>query len=184
MMQEGAVPHFIISQAEREALLTARARLMKLPPERIIDAQTAPTAPLKQLFDALDGDAATMREAVLAFIKAVNELCDGVLRKQGRVNVSAVEAAEHGFEALADRLELSINDPVASLRVLRDSRAAQRQLDIPAIDAAVRARATARHTRDFDTADRLHRDLLAQGVVVVDDGDGSDWTLTADEQGR
>jgi cysteinyl-tRNA synthetase len=107
-----------------------------------------------------------------------------VQRKHGRVNVSAVEAAEHGFEALAERLQFSINDPVASLRILRDSRAAQRQLDIPAIDAAVRARATARHTKDFDTADRLHRALLAQGVVVVDDGDGSDWTLTANEQGR
>ena len=62
-----------------------------------------------------------------------------------------------------------------------ESRAAERQLDVPAIDGAVRARATARLTRDFDTADRLHRELLALGVVVVDDGDGSDWTLTADQ---
>jgi cysteinyl-tRNA synthetase len=181
MMQEGAVSHFNISEAERESLLAARVRLMKLPPERIINAQTAPAAPLKGLFDALDGDAATVREAMLAFIKGVNELCDGVLRKQGRANASAVEAAAHGFEALADRLELRINDPVTWLRVLRDSRAAERQLDIPAIDGAVRARATARLTRDFDTADRLHRELLALGVVVVDDGDGSDWTLTADQ---
>lgn len=178
------MPQSILSEAERESLLIARVRLMKLPPERIVDAQTAPTAPLKHLFDALDGDAATMREAVLAFIKAVNELCDGALRKQGRVNVSAVEAAEHGFDALADRLALSMTDPVASLRALRDSRALARQLDVAAIDAAVRDRAAARQSKDFDAADRLHLELRALGVVVVDDADGSDWTLTADEQGR
>jgi cysteinyl-tRNA synthetase len=184
MVQEGGMPQSIMSEAERASLLTARVRLMKLPPERIVHAQTAPTAPLKNLFDALDGDAQTMRAGVLAFIKAVNELCDGVLRKEGRVNVSAVEAAEHGFDALADRLALSLTDPVASLRALRDARAAARQLDVAAIDDAVRARATARQTKDFETADRLHRELRAQGVVVVDDADGSDWTLSADEAVR
>jgi len=170
------MPDPIISEAERESLLTARVRLLRLPPERIIDVQTAPAGPLKHLFDALDGDPATVRTAVLAFIKAVNELCDGALRKQGRVNRSAVEAAEYGFDALADRFQLNTTDAAAALRSLRDARAASRHLDVAAIDAQVLARATARQAKDFETADRLHRELLALGVVV-DDVDGSDWTL-------
>jgi cysteinyl-tRNA synthetase len=179
MVQNVAMSPSILSEAERESLLLARVRLMKLPAERIIDVQTAPTAALKQLLDALHGDQANVHDAVVAFTKGVNELCDGALRKHGRVNVSAVQAAEEGFEALTTQFEL--DDPVASLRALRDSRAAARRLDVKSIDEAVRARATARQNKAFDTADRLHRELREKGVVVIDDNDGSHWTLTADD---
>lgn len=178
MVHTPAMSDAILSDAEREALLTARVRLLKLPPDRIVPAQTAPVAPLKNLFDALDGDNATVHAAVLAFIKAVNELCDSVSRKNGKANVSAVEAAQHGFEALFDRFELNNTDPAAALRTIRNTRAAARGLDVAAIGATVFARSEARAAKDFETADRLHKELVAQGVVIVDDADNSDWTLS------
>jgi len=167
----------ILSEAERESLLTARVRLTNLPPERIIDVQTAPAAPLRDLLAALQADPAVVRASVLAFIKAVNELCDGVLRKQGRVNRSAVQAAEDGFVDLADHFDLDTEDAADRLRVIRDARAVARDLDIAAIDASIVARAEARAAKDFETADRLQRELLAKGVVLLDHATGSDWTL-------
>lgn len=175
-----AAMSFPLSDAEREALLLTRLRLMKLPPERIIDVQTAPPDPLKHPFDGVADDVDSARAALLVFLKAVNELCDGALRKQGRVNRSAVDAVDYGFAVIAKRFGWASADAVAELRALRDARAAARGLDIAALDAAVAARAAARNAKDFDAADRLHKELVAQGVVVVDDKDGSGWTLAAE----
>ncbi|MBM4280147.1 MAG: hypothetical protein FJ137_05125 [Deltaproteobacteria bacterium] len=169
----------ILSADEHESLYVARKRLIDLPPERIIDVQTAPPAALKQLAPSLQGESTLVRDTVLAFVKAVNELCDGVLRKQGKVNRSAVEAAEAGFELLARQLQLGTDDPGTYLRALRNDRAAARKLDVPAIEAAIRARAAARAAKDFATADRLQRELLLQGVILWDHANGSDWTLPA-----
>ncbi len=174
------MPNSIISEAERESLFATRKRLMNLPPERIIFVQTAPAAPLREVLSALDGEPAAAHDAVLAFLKAVNELCDGVLRKQGRANLSAVQAAEEGFDILAARLGLGTDDPDVFLRALRDRRAAERELDVSAIDAAIGARAAARTAKDFETADRVQRELLAQGVILLDHANGSDWTLSID----
>lgn len=167
----------LLTQAEHESLYVARKRLMELPPERIIDVQSAPAMALSQLHHALGGSPADVRAAVLAFLRAVHELCDGAWRKQGRVNVSAVEAAEEGFAVLAARLDHDTVDAVAHLRVVRQARAAARNLDVPAVEGAVRARAAARTAKDFDTADRLQRELVAQGVILLDHEHGSDWTL-------
>jgi cysteinyl-tRNA synthetase len=167
----------LLTEAEYESLYVARKRLMELPPERIIDVQSAPATALSQLHQALGGSPAAVRGAVLDFLRAVHELCDGAWRKQGRVNVSAVEAAEEGFSVLAARLNLDTEDPVTHLRAVRQARAAARNLDVPAVEGAVRARAAARAAKDFDTADRLQRELVAQGVVLLDHEHGSDWTL-------
>jgi cysteinyl-tRNA synthetase len=168
-----------LSDAELEYLHITRKRLLDLPPERIIPVQTPPAALLTYVVHALDGDAESVRAAVLGFLKAVNELCDGVLRKQGRANLSAVQAAEEGFVVLAEQLQLGTEDSVAYLRAVRDARAKARQLDVPAIEAAIRARASARAAKDFETADRLQRELLTQGVVLLDHARGTEWTLPA-----
>jgi cysteinyl-tRNA synthetase len=176
----GRVSNPIISEAEREYLYTTRKRLDDLPPGRIVNVQTPPAAALTQVLSAVDGERESVRDAVLAFLKAVNELCDGALRKGGRVNLSAVQAAEQGFAALAEQLELGTEEPAAYLRSVRDARAAARQLDVPAIEAAIRARAAARAAKDFEAADRLQRELRAQGVVLLDHAQGTEWTLPAD----
>lgn len=167
----------ILSEAEHEHLYITRKRLIELPPERIIDVQTAPAAALSQVLTALDGEPSAVREAVQVFLKGVNELCDGALRKQGRVNVSAVEAAEAGFNALAVQLQLGTEDTDAYLRKVRDARAVARKLDVRSVESAIRARAAARKAKDFGTADRLQRELLDKGVVLLDHAQGTDWTL-------
>jgi cysteinyl-tRNA synthetase len=171
--------HAILSDADHELLYATQKRLMSLPPERIVEVQTRPPAPIQSLQSALKGDPAAVRAAVLAFLKAINELCDGALRQQGKVNLSAVQAAEDGFAVLAERFALGTEDPTAYLRALRDARAKERNLDVAAIEAMLRARAAARADKDFDAADRLQRELVAQGVVLLDHASGSDWTLSS-----
>jgi len=56
-------------------------------------------------------------------------------------------------------------------------------LDVKAIDATIGARVEARQGRDFETADRLQRELLVQGVVLLDHADGTDWTLVKAPEG-
>lgn len=167
----------VLSEAEHESLYATRKRLSDVPPERIIDVQTAPVTALR-LREALDAGVAA-HDGVLAFLKAVNELCDGALRKQGRVNLSAVQAAEEGFSLVAARFELGTDDPASYLRALRDARASALRLDVAAIEEAIRARTVARGAKDFDTADRLQRELLVQGVTLLDHASGTEWTLTA-----
>ncbi len=166
-----------LADAELEYLYTTRKRLTELPDERIIPVQSPPATGLVQVQAALQDAPQAVHDAVLGFLKAVNELCDGALRKGGRVNLSAVQAAREGFVVLAKQLQLGLEDPTVYLRRLRDARAQARQLDVPAIEAAIRARAAARAAKDFAAADRFQRELLAQGVVLLDHAQGSDWTL-------
>jgi cysteinyl-tRNA synthetase len=168
-----------LSEADHEYLYSTRKRFMELPRERIVNVQTPPASALTDVLGVRNGDPASCRDLVLAFLKAVNELCDGVLRKHGRANLSAVEAAQEGFAALAEQLQIGTEDPVAYLRAIRDARAAERQLDVPAIEATIHARAAARAAKDFPTADRLQQELLAQGVLLRDHAQGTDWTLLA-----
>ncbi|HEX5657777.1 MAG TPA: hypothetical protein VFX59_11310 [Polyangiales bacterium] len=173
----------ILSDAEHEFFYITRKRLADLPPKRIINVQTPPALALTHVFAALEGgEPAVVREAVLEFIKGVNELCDGALRKHGRVNLSAVEAAQDGFAALAEQLQLGTEDPATYLRTVRDARAAARQLDVVAVEAAIRTRAEARAAKDFETADRLQRELVGQGVMLLDNAEGTEWTLPAQDE--
>ena len=45
----------------------------------------------------------------------------------------------------------------------------------PEIDARVAARDEARRSKDFETADRIRDELLAEGIVIVDAPRGSRW---------
>jgi cysteinyl-tRNA synthetase len=174
-----------LDAAERElaSLYAARKRLLELPPERIVPVQTPPSDALSCFPDALsqalehDLDTPRALAALASFLVAVNTLCDGVMRKQGRANASLLESARAGVSTALGSLGVGAEDPSAFLTRVRDRRAQRAQLDVAAIDAVVAERSAARSARDFATADRLQAQLLAQGVQLLDAPSGTSWTL-------
>ena len=176
-----------LSEAERalEYLYATRKRLAALPKERIIDVQTAPAAGLTELpyavGSALDDDLDLPRAlaAVHTFLKAVNELCDAALRKQGKVNRSAVDAADEGLSTIKGLLGLGGGDAARFLRQLRDRRARARGIDMDQVEAKIQARVKARANKDFAAADKLQAELTEQGITLLDHVKGTDWTLLA-----
>lgn len=176
-----------LNEAEQqlEYLYATKKRLSELPKERIIEVQTAPALALTDLPYALgsalddDLDIALALTHMQAFLKAVNELCDAALRKQGKVNRSAVEAAQEGLSTLKGLLGLGGEDPTRFLRRVRDRRARERGIDIDQVEKKIEARVKARANKDFSQADRLQTELTAQGVVLLDHARGTDWTLPA-----
>lgn len=183
--QIGAELPGMLEDAERklEYLYATRKRLTDLPEARIIPVQTAPVLELSELRYALgralnnELDLPSALLAVTPFLKSVNELCDGALRKQGRVNQSAVEAAEDGFATIKGLFGLGGEEPARFLRGLRDARAQARQIDTHAVEAKIQARAAARATKDFVTADRLQSELVEQGISLLDHAGETDWTI-------
>jgi cysteinyl-tRNA synthetase len=162
---------------------TAR-RFAELPAERIAPVQTAPSEALLSISAALshalenDLDTPAALVAVDSFLLAVNAMCDAALRKQGRVNRSAVEAAESGFAALSRLLGLGAEDPVRFLLRVRTRRAKQQRIDVIAVERKVVERTAARSAKDFERADRLQAELLALGVSLLDGPAGTTWALT------
>ena len=159
-------------------------RLRTLPAGRIVPVQTAPPSVLAafpvSLRAALEDDLDTPRAlaATDAFLSAVNALCDAALSKKGRVNASAVAAAEAGFAAIDALLGLRIARPEAWLRRVRDRQARQRNIDAAAVEAKIAQRASLRAAGDYAAADRVQSELLALGVRLHDGPWGTSWSMT------
>lgn len=176
-----------LNQAEQalEYLYATKKRLSELPKERVIEVQTAPALGLTDLPYALgsaldaDLDVPLALTHVHSFLKAVNELCDAALRKQGKVNRSAVQAAEEGLATIKGLLGLGAEDTTRFLRRVRDRRARARGLDLDQVEAKIQARVKARAHKDFSRADSLQSELTEQGIVLLDHARGTDWTLPA-----
>ncbi|MDB4974293.1 MAG: cysteinyl-tRNA synthetase [Myxococcaceae bacterium] len=184
-LEEGLSAKLDEAEQQVEYLYATKKRLHELPKERILDVQTAPAAGLTELPHALgaaldhDLDLPAALLAVHSFLKSVNELCDAALRKQGKVNRSAVDAAEEGLATLKGLLGLGAADPARFLRGVRDKRARARGIDAEQVEAKLKARAKARANKDFETADRLQTELREQGVSLLDHADRTEWTLPA-----
>lgn len=179
-------PRFLeLDESERSVayLMATKQRLSTLPEARIIPVQSAPADALADLPDALeraleqDLDTPAALAVVASFLAAVNALCDGALRKQGRVNESAVDAARAGFLTIETLLGLGAEEPGPLLKRLRNLRAQRQQVDPRAVEAAVAKRAAARAEKDFETADALQAELLEQGITLLDGPNGTTWTF-------
>jgi cysteinyl-tRNA synthetase len=170
-------------------IYATKRRLAELPVERIVPVQTAPSDVLAAISDALtnaladDLDTPRALSAMDSFLIAVNAMCDAALRKQGRVNISAVEAAQAGFAKLSGLLGLGAENPLRFLERVRNRRARQQQIDVSAVDRKVAERIAARTARDFARADRLQAELLALGVILLDNPSGTTWTLAPSGSG-
>ncbi|MDB4986505.1 MAG: Cysteinyl-tRNA synthetase [Myxococcaceae bacterium] len=184
-LAEGLSAKLDQAEQELEYLYATKKRLSDLPKERILDVQTAPAAALTEvpyaIGSALDNDLDLPLALAAAhnFLKAVNELCDAALRKQGKVNRSAVDSAQEGLATIKGLLGLGGDDAARFLRRVRDKRAEARGLDIVDIEAKIRARVKARAGKDFQGADGLQAQLKALGIVLLDHPGGTDWTLPA-----
>lgn len=174
-----------LDESERRLshLYATKRRLAELPAERIMPVQTAPKDILAVISDALseamENDLDTPRALAESedFLSAVNALCDTALRKQGHVNVSAVQAAHAGFATLGGLLGLGNDKPVRFLERVRNRGARRQNIDTQLVERKIAERTAARGARDFAKADRLQAELLAQGVSLLDGALGTAWTL-------
>jgi cysteinyl-tRNA synthetase len=174
-----------LDESERRLahLYATLRRLGELPVERVVPVQTAPNDALVTIADALydalgnDLDSPEALRVLDGFLSEVNALCDAALRKRGRVNRSAVDAAEAGFATLSRLLGLGAEDPVRFLLRVRTRRAKQQRVDVTVVERKVLERSAARAARDFERADRLQVELLSLGVSLLDGPAGTTWTL-------
>jgi cysteinyl-tRNA synthetase len=72
------------------------------------------------------------------------------------------------LKALGATLGILQGDPKAFLR-------AGASLDEPTIERMIDARAAAKKAKDFAEADRIRKELLAQGIVLKDSPTGTTW---------
>jgi len=86
----------------------------------------------------------------------------------GEVNRSASAERAGLLKALGGLLGLLQTDPTVYLQ-------AGAGLDEAAIQAQIQARADAKKAKNFAEADRIRKDLLAQGIVLKDSAAGTTW---------
>ena len=86
----------------------------------------------------------------------------------GEVNRSGSAVRSGLLKALGGLLGLLQNDPTVHLQ-------AGAGLDEAAIQAQIQARADAKKSQNFAEADRIRKDLLAQGIVLKDSAAGTTW---------
>jgi len=174
-----------LEQAEQQLwyLYATRRRLASIPVERIIDVESKPPPAIGgfavALATALDADLDTPRALVECerFLRALNELCDHALRKQGKLVRSHLDDAIFGLTSLAGRLGLGDDQPDAWLERVRDRRAAARGLSKAWVESKLRERIAARERKDFAQADALRAELTALGIELVDSAQGSGWSV-------
>jgi cysteinyl-tRNA synthetase len=128
---------------------------------------------------ALDADLDTKRALAETerFLRALNELCDHALRKQGKLIRSHLDDAIFGLSSLTGRLGLGASSPDAWLIRVRDRRAVARGLSKVWIESKLRERSAARERKDFAGADAVRAELSALGIEIVDSPSGTSWSL-------
>jgi len=120
--------------------------------------------------EAVDGFDAAMRDdlntaaglaAIFDLVRSLNIAMDA--KGVGKGDAPEVLAAFNHF------------DRVLGILSLRRAEDATPPIPLAEIDAAIQARQEARRRRDFGEADRIRQDLLAKGVILEDNPQGTRW---------
>jgi cysteinyl-tRNA synthetase len=140
---------------------------------------TESKARLDRLYNALR----RMKDAEAADIEApdgvVEALCDDLNTPQALAELSALATEANKSSELAwPRLKgqmLAAGRLLGLLQRDPDDWARGDASDAERIDALVAARVAARKARDFAEADRIRKELAAEGIEIMDGPDGSTW---------
>jgi cysteinyl-tRNA synthetase len=110
--------------------------------------------------------------------RAANRLLDDTKTLPKDVRRRSLALLARDLRAVATgSLGLLTREPHQFLRARRERLAARRGLDVPAVEARLRARDEARKAKDFRGGDAIRAELLAIGVEVMDTPHGADWRV-------
>jgi cysteinyl-tRNA synthetase len=125
------------------------------------------TAPWVQRFNAAMDDDFNTPDAIAVLFDLASELN----RKYAAGEFDAVGALAQTMQSLASVLGFLERDPSAFLQGGNIG-----ELDAPAIEEYIAARAAAKKAKAFEKADAIRADLLKQGVVLEDKPGGiTEW---------
>jgi cysteinyl-tRNA synthetase len=136
-------------------------------------------ARLDRLYNALR----RMKDAEAADVDApealVAALCDDLNTPQALAELSALateanKSDERDWPRLKGQM-LAAGELLGLLQQDPDDWARGDATDAPRIDALVTARVAARRAKDFAEADRIRKELAAEGIEIMDGPDGSTW---------
>ena len=146
-------------------LYTALAQANSLTAPASTDATLA--VPWVQRFHAAMDDDFNTPDAIAVLFDLASELN----RKHAAGESAAVHALAHALQSLASILGFLERDPSAFLQGGNPG-----ELDAPAIEEFIAARAAAKQSKAFEKADAIRADLLKQGVVLEDKPGGvTEW---------
>lgn len=136
--------------------------------------------------EAMDDDFNTAKVIgyLFDYVRRLNGYFD---RKEFRPSKTSTDIATRFLEnrkLISDILNVFGEDCVAYLDALRTTILNQRNLDPQAIVAQIEARSLARQCKDFATADTIRKNLLDQGIQVMDTPKGTEWDIVFTEPVR
>jgi len=128
--------------------------------------------------EALDDDFNTA--AVLGILADAFTAANALADRKGKKS-AADRAALARFAAEARELSRTLGilqrPPAAALLAVRAKAAARRGIDPALVERRIAERAQARKAKDFERSDSIRAELLAIGVALRDDAQGTTWTV-------
>ncbi len=141
-------------------------------------AETAASL-VPRIKEALDDDFNTPRatDPCLEAFRVLNELVDTRKAKRKPAAARGAKALLGEMRKVDEIFNLLGRDPDEYLAAHRAKAALRKGISLEWVSERIGARQEAREAKDWAAADAVRDELLAQGVVLMDRADGTDWTL-------
>jgi cysteinyl-tRNA synthetase len=112
-------------------------------------------------------------QAVATILSAIFSAKDKALQKEIDGHLARAEKLHEKYEELSDAIDSAYDASV--VRQLNKEIEKTIQLEIKAIEAAIAARDEAKKAKDYAKADAIRAELLAQGVILKDTRQGTQY---------